>query len=155
MYLRQTEATIGHQLLQYLYDEIRPLWKSHNRGTMNKIGLACSGGGIRAAAQAYGVLQSIASRGRELGFDLGSVDFISGVSGGGAMSAYCDEQFCVEWSGIAGYAATGLTSWIACSNEEQCAVKNIVKGAATQAKGNMPYVKVSLLRSYGISAIFM
>jgi NTE family protein len=65
--------------------------KAHGENTGAIIGLAFSGGGTRAAAFAYGVLDQLArtpSRDRNRHDLLDHVGIISGVSGGSIMAAY-------------------------------------------------------------------
>ncbi len=65
--------------------------KAHGENTGAIIGLAFSGGGTRAAAFAYGVLDQLArtpSRDRNRRDLLDHVGIISGVSGGSIMAAY-------------------------------------------------------------------
>jgi choline dehydrogenase-like flavoprotein len=59
-----------------------------NKLPTNTIGLALSGGGIRSATFALGVLQAMAKRDR-----LREVDFLSTVSGGGFMGSFLGRLF--------------------------------------------------------------
>ncbi|HET7058590.1 MAG TPA: hypothetical protein VFI05_07650, partial [Nitrospiraceae bacterium] len=58
----------------------------------NRIGLALSGGGIRSATFCLGVLQALAGRGL-----LGSIDYLSTVSGGGYIGSFLGRLFTRSW----------------------------------------------------------
>ncbi|MBI3082268.1 MAG: patatin-like phospholipase family protein, partial [Gemmatimonadetes bacterium] len=64
----------------------RSLAKPERRG---KVGLACSGGGIRSATFCLGFFQGLAQHGL-----LRHVDYLSTVSGGGYFGSFLGRLFC-------------------------------------------------------------
>lgn len=65
-----------------------PITESHDELPRDTVGLALSGGGIRSATFALGVLQALAARDR-----LRDIDFLSTVSGGGFIGGFLGRLF--------------------------------------------------------------
>lgn len=75
------------------------------RAPANQVGLAFSGGGIRSATFAVGVLQALARRGL-----LGGFDYLSTVSGGGYAGSFLTRLFSRDYIDNVGHVAARLRS---------------------------------------------
>lgn len=86
------ERAPGMEQVGYRYDVVDALTDPQRNDPRTLVVLAFSGGGTRAAAYAYAVLEELADT--DVGFDgrlrslVDEVDFVSGVSGGSFTAAY-------------------------------------------------------------------